>query len=71
MTSIFIVIMGEDWNWSMYQWTRAYTYKDDPNQPNYISYWVSVSYFLTLMIMGNITLFSLFTAILLKNFEDD
>jgi hypothetical protein len=70
LTTIFIVIMGEDWNWSMYQWTRAYTYKDDAKTPNVTSYWISVIYFLLLMIIGNITLFSLFTAILLKNFEE-
>lgn len=71
LTTIFIVIMGEDWNWSMYQWTRAYSYKDDPNTANTTNYWISVMYFLLLMIMGNIILFSLFTAILLQNFQDE
>ena len=65
LTTIFIVIMGEDWNWTMYQWTRAYSYKDDPKTANTTNYWISVNYFLLLMIMGNIILFSLFTAILL------
>ena len=65
LTTIFMVIVGEDWNWTMYQWTRAYSFKDDPETPNNFNYWISVIYFLLLMIMGNITLFSLFTAILL------
>ena len=70
LTTIFMVIVGEDWNWTMYQWTRAYSFYEDPEVPSSGSYWVSVIYFLLLMIIGNITLFSLFTAILLKNFEE-
>ena len=63
LTSIFIVIIGEDWNWSMYEWVRAYGYGSK------ISELIAVFFFLLLMIMGNIVLFSLFTAVLLKNFE--
>ena len=63
LTSIFIVIIGEDWNWAMYQWVRAYGYGSA------VSYYIAVFFFLLLMIMGNIVLFSLFTAILLRNFE--
>jgi len=63
LTTIFIVILGEDWNWSMYQWVRAYGYGSA------VSYYIAVFFFLLLMIMGNIVLFSLFTAILLENFE--
>ena len=70
LTTIFMVIVGEDWNWTMYQWTRAYTFYDNGEKANTISYWVSVIYFLLLFTIGNITLFSLFTAILLKNFEE-
>ena len=71
MTTIFIVIVGEDWNWTMYQWTRALSFYDNPEEPSSFYYWLSVFYFLALMIIGNITLFSLFTAILLQNFEAD
>ena len=63
LTTIFIIIMGEDWNWAMYQWVRAYGYGSS------ISYYIGVFFFLLVMIMGNIVLFSLFTAILLHNFE--
>ena len=63
LTSIFIVIIGEDWNWAMYQWARAYGYGSA------VSYYIAIFFFLLLMIMGNIVLFSLFTAILLQNFE--
>lgn len=63
LTSIFIGIIGEDWNWSMYQWARAYGYGSA------VSYYIAIFFFLLLMIMGNIVLFSLFTAILLQNFE--
>lgn len=65
LTTIFIVIIGEDWNWSMYLWVRAYGYGSA------VSYYIAVFFFLLLMIMGNIVLFSLFTAILLNNFEGD
>ena len=71
LATIFMVIVGEDWNWTMYYWTRAYSFYDDPENPSSTAYWTSVLYFIILMIMGNIILFSLFTAILLKNFEED
>jgi hypothetical protein len=54
----------------MYMWTRVYTFYDDPEKPDQVNYWLSVTYFMLLMIIGNITLFSLFTAILLRNFEE-
>lgn len=63
LTSVFIVIIGEDWNWSMYQWVRAYGHDSS------VSYHIAIIFFVLLMIMGNIVLFSLFTAILLSNFE--
>ena len=59
LTTVFIVIIGEDWNWSMYQWVRAY------GVGSTVSYHIAVVFFVLLMIMGNIVLFSLFTAILL------
>jgi len=63
LTSIFIVIIGEDWNWSMYQWARAY------GTDSVLWYYVAVFFFLLIMILGNIVLFSLFTAILLESFD--
>ena len=61
LTTIFCEIMGEDWNVYMYTYVRP--------QEGYMVYLV-MGYFLSLMIMGNIMLLSLFTAILLQNFED-
>lgn len=63
LTTVFIVIIGEDWNWTMYQWVRAYGHESS------FAYHISVMYFVLLMILGNIVLFSVFTAILLRNFE--
>jgi len=59
LTAVFIAIIGEDWNWAMYQWVRAYGYGSS------VSYYIAIFFYLILMIMGNIVLFSLFTAILL------
>lgn len=58
VTTIFIVILGEDWNQVMYNYVRA---KGD----------IYILYFLILMVMGNVMLLSSFTAILLANFEDN
>lgn len=49
----------------MYGFVRAKGY-DSPGW-----YYTVQAYFMLLMILGNIMLFSLFTAILLKNFEGD
>jgi len=56
LTTIFCEIMGEDWNVYMYTYMRP--------QEGYMKYIVQ-TYFLSLIIMGNIMLLSLFTAILL------
>lgn len=63
LTTVFILIIGEDWNWTMYQWTRAYGWDSQ------VSYFTSIFFFVFLMIIGNIVLFSVFTAILLQNFD--
>ena len=47
----------------MYQWVRAY------GAGSAVSENIAKFFFLLLMIFGNIVLFSLFTAILLRNFE--
>ena len=49
----------------MYAFVRAIGYE------SMVWYYVVMFYFILLMILGNIMLFSLFTAILLKNFEGD
>jgi hypothetical protein len=63
LTNIFIIIIGEDWNWSMYEWVRAYGHGSGSKEV------LAIFFYLLLMIMGNVVLFSLFTAVLLRNFE--
>ena len=63
LTTVFILIIGEDWNWTMYEWVRAF---GDGSTMNEI---LATLFFIILMIVGNIVLFSVFTAILLQNFE--
>lgn len=52
---VFCAILGEDWNNSMYGFIN----------PGIISPILIIGYFLLLLILGNIMLLSLFTAILL------
>ena len=49
----------------MYAFVRAKGYDSQ------VMYYLVIFYFTMLMILGNIMLFSLFTAILLANFEGD
>ena len=58
LTSVFIVIIGEDWNSLMYNYNRAVGTH-------------AVFYFVLVFCFGNFMLLSLFTAILLQNFEED
>ena len=63
LTTVFILIIGEDWNWTMYTWVRAYGEGQTGSEI------VAILFFILIMIVGNIVLFSVFTAILLQNFE--
>lgn len=56
---VFCAILGEDWNNSMYSFIN----------PGVADKYIVIAYFLLLLILGNIMLLSLFTAILLQNFE--
>lgn len=56
-TTIFIVFIGEDWNWVLYDYTRA--------QGN-----LCIIIFIFIFIIGNLIMLNLFLAILLKNFEE-
>ena len=58
-TTVFILIIGEDWNWTMYTWVRAYGAGDTTKEI------IAMLFFILLMVIGNIVLFSVFTAILL------
>jgi len=64
ITTIFIIIVGEDWPGIMYNYVRMGDL--DPNNP--IGYWYT-PFFLFVFSLGNLMLLSLFTAILLQNFE--
>lgn len=57
MSSVFIIIIGDDWNATMADYIRATSH-------------ASEAYFTTLTIFGNIILLNLFLAILLRQFED-
>ena len=61
LTTVFILVLGEDWPGVMYDYTRVYS-----------SPWGKVLipfYFMTIFSLGNLMMLSLFTAILLQNFE--
>lgn len=57
MTTIFIVLIGEDWNNVMYNHVRVMGE-------------FYIMFFVTLFIFGNFILLNLFLAILLSNFEE-
>jgi hypothetical protein len=57
-TTIFIVLIGEDWNHVMYKNIRNKQFSN-------------VLFFMFLYVLGNLILLNLFLAILLKNFEMD
>ena len=59
LTTVFILIIGEDWNWTMYTWVRAYGAGSTSNEV------IAILFFILIMVVGNIVLFSVFTAILL------
>jgi hypothetical protein len=56
---VFIIILGEDWPAVMYNYSRVYD--------GSLGY---VGYFIITFSLGNLMLLSLFTAILLQNFEN-
>ena len=61
--TIFIVIIGEDWNEILYLYERALGAESE------LGWQLTRIYFLIIMIIGNIILLALFTSLLLKNFE--
>ena len=62
--TVFIVIVAEDWNAIMYLYVRALGYESDSGRN------LALSYFLSLFIIGNTVMLSLFTALLLKSQKD-
>lgn len=61
LTTIFIIVLGEDWPGVMYNYCRVYT---SGAGKAFIPF-----FFLTIFSLGNLMLLSLFTAILLSHFE--
>jgi hypothetical protein len=55
MTTVFILIIGEDWPGIMYNHSRVY---------GRLEGWINL-YFVLVLVVGNLMLLSLFTAILL------
>ena len=62
MTTMFIIILGEDWPGIMYNYVRVY-------EPNYG--WPISMFFMSCFAIGNFILLSLFVAILLSSFENE
>jgi hypothetical protein len=62
--TIFIVIVGDDWNTIMYSHYRVLM------EASTTQGYVAVSFFIVLFIMGNLVLLNLFLAILLQNFDE-
>jgi hypothetical protein len=65
MVTVFLVIVSEDWNSDMALYVRAKGFESTTGRS------IAMAYFFILFIIGNTILLALFTALLLKNFEDD
>ena len=61
--TVFILINGEDWVWVAQDWIRAYGNYSVESEA------VAAIYFVLVMLVGYMTLFSLFTGILLHSFQ--
>jgi hypothetical protein len=63
LTSVFILVLGEDWPFIMYDHVRVYGVGTGVGAAIHF-------YFFIVLSIGNLILLSLFTALLLENFED-
>ena len=63
MVTVFIVIIGEDWNSVMFLYTRALAANSSWGRQ------YAIFYFVSLFSIGNIILLALFTALLLKSHD--
>ena len=61
LVTVFIVITGEDWNEVMYLYIRTLGHDSQSGR------FLAIVYFISLFIIGNFTLMTLFTAMLLKS----
>lgn len=65
MITVFIVIIAEDWNATMYLYVRALEQDSSSGRS------VALIYFVLLFIIGNTIFLALFTALLLKKGEQE
>ena len=63
MASVLILINGEDWTFVAQDWIRAYGQHSKGKEA------IATTYFFIVMLFGNLTLFSLFTGMLLHTFK--
>ena len=63
LTTVFILILGEDWPFVMYDFIRVY------GVGTMTAAGIQL-YFVVVLAFGNLILLSLFTALLLENFEN-
>ena len=61
--TVFILVNGEDWIWIAQVWIRAF------GEGERIHEIIATTYFVIVMLVGHLTLFALFTGILLHNFK--
>ena len=57
--------MGEDWNQEMYKWVRV------AEREGQIEKGIATTYFVLLIYIGNFVMMTIFTGLLLQNFEDE
>ena len=65
LVTVFLVIVSEDWNSDMALYVRAKGFESTSGRS------VAIAYFFILFIIGNTIMLALFTALLLKNFENN
>ena len=68
MTTVFIIIIGEDWPNVMYNYVRVYDMGPDNSGA---AGWAISLFFIFVYSVGNFLLLSLFVAILLQNFNEE
>ena len=64
LISVYILINGEDWNQLMNTFVRSF------NKTLNRGEWIPMVYCVIGIVIGNLTLLSIFTGVLLNNFSD-
>lgn len=65
MTTVFILVNGEDWTWIAQDWIKAYGKGNRRREE------LATLFFIAVMFIGHISLFALFTGMLLHIFKDN